>query len=256
MTKRTSRVAWGLAVALTIVVLGGTTVLGGWLRSCWVVRHRGLGADLHSAFLIHAPLRGVKLHGTNLLKANLAGADLSRAYLVHVKLRSANLSGADLSRTIIVHVDLRSARMAEARLYQAQVSGDLRGANLSGADLRSSMVDAMLQGADFTGADLQDARVVAQREGGRSGSFDLTAARLRGANLTNLKFGLPSNWDVFHPSTTLQEADLRGTVLIGVDLSNVILTGAIYDRHTRWPLGFDPQRHGAVRIDRVEGETQ
>jgi hypothetical protein len=36
-------------------------------------------------------------------------------------------------------------------------------------------------------------------------------------------------------------ADLRNANLRRTDL-----TGALYDAHTRWPSGFDPQRHGAV----------
>jgi hypothetical protein len=44
----------------------------------------------------------------------------------------------------------------------------------------------------------------------------------------------------------LQRADLRGADLRGTDPSAALLRGAIYDSHTRWPSGFDPERHGAV----------
>jgi uncharacterized protein YjbI with pentapeptide repeats len=43
----------------------------------------------------------------------------------------------------------------------------------------------------------------------------------------------------------LSGADLRGIDLSGADLQNAGLEGAIYDDDTRWPDGFDPDRHGA-----------
>ena len=47
----------------------------------------------------------------------------------------------------------------------------------------------------------------------------------------------------------LQEADLRGANLQGaifLDISFTGLTGAIYDRDTLWPEGFDPDDWEAV----------
>jgi hypothetical protein len=40
-----------------------------------------------------------------------------------------------------------------------------------------------------------------------------------------------------------------GADLTGADLTGADLTGAHYDNSTRWPAGFDPQHHGAVRVE-------
>jgi hypothetical protein len=42
----------------------------------------------------------------------------------------------------------------------------------------------------------------------------------------------------------LQNADLSEALLVGVRLE-----GARYDSRTRWPRGFDPEQHGAIRVD-------
>ena len=42
-------------------------------------------------------------------------------------------------------------------------------------------------------------------------------------------------------------AQLTGANLRGANLRRADLTGARYDAHTRWPAGFDPAQHGAVR---------
>jgi hypothetical protein len=90
------------------------------------------------------------------------------------------------------------------------VGRDLEAANLSGAVLRN----ANLRGEDLAGA-------------------DLTGADLRGAILQR---------------TTLGEADLRRADLRGANLTGADLKGAHYDAFTRWPAGFDPRRHGAVKV--------
>jgi uncharacterized protein YjbI with pentapeptide repeats len=46
----------------------------------------------------------------------------------------------------------------------------------------------------------------------------------------------------------LNQADLRGTNLAGANLDGTKLAGAVYDRYTRWPVGFDAQRRGAIRV--------
>jgi uncharacterized protein YjbI with pentapeptide repeats len=70
-----------------------------------------------------------------------------------------------------------------------------------------------------------------RQEVSRHAPADLRYADLRGADLTE---------------TELNQADLRGTNLAGAKLDGAKLAGAVYDRHTRWPAGFDPRKHGAV----------
>jgi hypothetical protein len=145
--------------------------------------------------------------------------------------------GANLYRA-----PLQGAPLAGVNLQRAFLGGaDLQGADLRGANLRDSALD----GADLQGADLADA--------------DLTNASLGGGAYL---------WNGPHRTiryTNLRGADLRGTDLTGTylaatrkklgPLGHIIvahgadITGARYDVHTRWPSGFDPARHGAVRTD-------
>ena len=98
------------------------------------------GADLHSADLCDANLRGSNLRCADLYGADLCDANLRDADLCDADLRGANLYGADLRGA-----DLYGADLCDANLRDA----DLRGANLRGANL---------YGADLRGANLRDAK--------------------------------------------------------------------------------------------------
>ena len=63
---------------------------------------------------------------------------------------------------------------------------------------------------------------------------DLRGADLRGANLR----GVAILKEGFGATDSLGETDLR----------HARLTGARYDRCTRWPRGFDPVKAGAVLV--------
>jgi hypothetical protein len=47
----------------------------------------------------------------------------------------------------------------------------------------------------------------------------------------------------------LCSANLVGAKLEGVKLSGATLTDALYDRETRWPDSFDPEKYGAVALN-------
>jgi Pentapeptide repeats (8 copies) len=196
-----NRVAWGLAVVLAAMTLGGI----GWVAMSWakayrIARHQGKQADLHGAFLMYAPLASADLEYAHLQQANLAGADLAQAELSDADLRGTNLAGANLDSANLSGVDLRNANLVGANLHFASAVGTvLRRAHLMQADLRRILLD------------LPDVR-----------EADLRQADLRGAEIVG--------------------ADLRTT-----DLRGARLEGATYDDLTRWPKGFVPQQHGAVR---------
>jgi hypothetical protein len=154
--------------------------------------------------------------GAYLVGADLAGDNLAGVVLPGANLRRAHLAGADLEGANLVEADLRAADLTRVNLRGAR----LQGADLQAADLRSTL----LGGANPTVADLAHADL----EG-----TDLRGADLRGAALTAADLG---------------HTDLRGVNLRGAHLSGVRLAGACYDRLTRWPLRFDPARHGARRV--------
>jgi uncharacterized protein YjbI with pentapeptide repeats len=89
---------------------------------------------------------------------------------------------------------------------------DLRGANLKNANLTG----AELSNANLTGADLSSATLI---------FADLRGANLKGANLSS--------------------ANLRGANLSAANMSNANLNNAVYNKVTRWRVGFDPAGAGA-----------
>src|SRR5438105_1043051 len=96
LNSKTSRAMLCICTTLVgLLVLTAVSLLV-CLKPYWVAKFRGMGADLHGAFLILAPLGGAELSGANLQNANLGGADLAEGVLAGTDLRGADLHGADL----------------------------------------------------------------------------------------------------------------------------------------------------------------
>lgn len=116
----------------------------------------------------------------------------------------------------------------------AGANAALAGADLAAADLRSTNLQGMkLNHARLERADFRDSWLgLADLSGA-----DLRAAVLRGAVLNE---------------TLFRRADLRGADLRGAKIEDETRTsfaGARFDAATRWPAGFRPADHGAVRAD-------
>lgn len=105
-------------------------------------------ADLYGANLVEAKLSGVEMREANLKYAFLLRADLREAYLPEANLMEASVRQADLSEACLVGADLRKADLRGADLRKA----DLADANLEGAELK----DADLEAADLFGANLTE----------------------------------------------------------------------------------------------------
>lgn len=136
------------------------------------------------------------------------------------------ISSANITRKARLAANLDPSRVIKARngqvaytlgIHECGPLGGLAGAHLHGAELAG----ADLENADLSGTDLERATL---------GHASLRHAKLRGANLMQADLG---------------EADLRGADLSGAGLAGADLSGAQYDASTRWPVGFDPVRHGA-----------
>jgi uncharacterized protein YjbI with pentapeptide repeats len=176
-----------------------------------------LGVQLRPYWVAKYRGREADLRGAALPYAPLAGAELDSAVLAGADLSGANLRGAFLRA-------LRVSRWPTDPDKGCSVV-DLTGARLVGADLTG----AHLMAANLTGGFLSDATF--NRAHADSATFrqaDLRRARFRGADLHNANF--------------------CGADLTDADLSGARLKYAHYDAHTRWPQGFDPQRHGAVKV--------
>jgi uncharacterized protein YjbI with pentapeptide repeats len=126
----------------------------------------------------------VMLNGLALAGAQLARADLRRAFLIESDMRRADLTSAALERAI-----LRKTNLCGADLRHANLSGaDLCRANLSGADLRdASLSTAFLKYTNLSGADLSTAL----------GLTDVQISDACGDTNTRLPANLarPSRWD-------------------------------------------------------------
>lgn len=112
------------------------------------------GADTWNAFRSRNP-GFVMLNRTCLADAQLAHADLHRAFLLESDLQRANLEWAILERAILRKTNLRGSDLRYAKIDGA----DLFSADLSGADLRNaSLAFTFLKRADLRGADLSTAQ--------------------------------------------------------------------------------------------------
>jgi uncharacterized protein YjbI with pentapeptide repeats len=185
---------------------------------------------------------------------NLEGADLRGAACNHIVFhqlfRGGNFEGANLEGAILVGLDLTDALFQKA---------NLRGANLRGATLRCSNNAFIfnLRYADLTGADLRSADL---------SRAELTKAILADADLSNATLD-----HVIAPGADCQRASFRSADLswatfhiapkgsvrsnfCGADLTGAIFnqhngpSGALYDKHTRFPVGFKPKLYKMKKV--------
>lgn len=77
---------------------------------------------------------------------------------------------------------------------------------------------------------------------------DLRGANLRGWDLSEIDFG---HADL--SAAELSRASLVGARLDRADLDGADLWGARFDHRTEWPPGFEPQEHGAVKLESRSG---
>ena len=144
---------------------------------------------------------------------DLSGVDLRDADLQAADLRWVDFGGANLAGATLAHADLRSALLKDT---------NLSGANLAGADIRTAYVAR----TNLSGADLRNLNAgIVELENSAWGMLTFGRVDLRNADLRG--------------------ADLRGTLHLG----GVTLDGAVYDRESRFPPGFDPGAAGMTYIE-------
>lgn len=130
-------------------------------------------ADMRGAFLVkasveYAQLEGVRMDRANAREANFFQADLTGATLRGTDLKDANLHGANLSSADLWDATLVGADLGDATLLGAKIGdADLTGANLAGADLTNAEIagDSTLDGAHFDGAVLHGTRLATSMKG-------------------------------------------------------------------------------------------
>ena len=164
------------------------------------------GTDLRKARLEKAVLTRAYLQGSDLRKAHLQGTDLGDVNLQGAKLQKANLQGAKLRRANLQGVDLWDVNLQGANLWEANLQGaklwkaNLQGANLLATNLQgANLWEANLQGEDLRYANLQGA--------------NLWKANLQGANLWEANLQGANLWRTNLQGANLLEANLQGTNL-------------------------------------------
>ena len=121
----------------------------------------------------------------------------------------------------------------ELRAYNWLFDGSLKGvslirANLAGCNLKGAVLD----GANFTGANLKTASFRdASMEGVILSGANLEGAFLRGAKLHQ---------------AVMSGAILKNAILVSADLEATDFSGAIFNRATQFPEGFNPIKAKAI----------
>ena len=131
-------------------------------------------------------------------------------------LRAGLIAEKKMTGLVMKDSDLRGMELHYRDLNGADFSGSvISGGNLQGSELR---------GANFEKADLSEIKFPFS---------DLRGANLREANLKGL----------YAPQARFEGTDLSGAILDKPKLER-----ATFDDKTKWPQGFDPEKHGALKI--------
>jgi len=195
----------------------------------WREQNPGVTLDLNAAYMSHARMPQVDLHGADLRDSDLMGAMLAKA----------NLSGCHLNPSHLYRANLLEADLSRALLNGANLRGaNLTGADLSGANLdRAVLSDAILTGANLSGANLSRCNLVgADMTGTNLSEANLNGADLVRTNLTNARLcGADLYQSVFNDAA-LFGADFAGSIIGYTAFQNCDLSAA---------LGLDQIRHDA-----------
>jgi len=226
-----------------------------------------LGAALLSGAVVSFSVLGLQI-ATEAQRQRIADREALQLTLsLQQDLSGVGLSGRDLSRFFLHGKQFRNAMMEETNLQLADLGcGRVDGANLDDANLRgANLADAQLQhaeawGTDFRGTDLyntnlQYAVLIKARFNSNShlSYTDFRNAALDGASFGDAYVGGLDEGDFEGP------ADLRGASVVGTDfshadLSGALLKGALADRSTKWPPGFNPIKAGVI-LTQISKET-
>jgi hypothetical protein len=98
-----------------------------------------VGVDVSGAFL-----RGIDLHNSRLVRANLSSIDARNGNFQSADLTDANLSSANFRKSNFHNAELQGSTLDDADLVGADLShADLSGATLDNIDLRQTNLDGM-----------------------------------------------------------------------------------------------------------------
>jgi len=137
------------------------------------------------------------------------------------------LDGLDLHRAVLEGLNLTGTRLRKA---------NLRGALMFHANLvKADLTEAQCMTADFRFADLRNCKL------------NKSAPIFANFSETNLQSASLAQADIF--GAVFKGSNLKGTVMLCHRLEEASLEGAIFDKNTVWPDGYEPEKHGAIRIN-------
>ncbi len=205
----------------------------------WQIVNQGLkGHNLSKIDLSGAKLQGANIAEVNFSEGIFSGVNFNQANLTKVNLSQAHLSEVNFRETKLVDLDLSNAYLQEVDFHRA---------NLSGVNFKETIFnqvnfsEAVLHNADMSYLDLSSFGVNLSR-------LDLRQSKFIRANLQGLDLD----------GANLSKANLSGANLSDTNLTNTNLNGAkfilsTYNRNTRFPESFNPQRAGAVFSETTYG---
>jgi uncharacterized protein YjbI with pentapeptide repeats len=156
----------------------------------------------HPIDFSHRDLSYLDLSDLDFKRANLSGANLYGADLSRTNLTGVNLAGAKLDHTVIINTNFAGADLSNASLFDAVA--------FSTFEVKPS------EAPNFAGANLSGALVAAR----------LSRSNMRGANLANIRMGMPTNHVLNVMRNALSGCDLSSATLVGADLRGIDLAFA------------------------------
>ncbi|MBD2597792.1 pentapeptide repeat-containing protein [Nostoc spongiaeforme FACHB-130] len=200
-------------------------------------------ADFSEATVVGSKFTQVKLDNVNFGKANLYCAKAISCSFIR-----ANLTEANLERSSFYAVDLSNATLEKVILSQSSL-GDVKldMANLSEADLSSTYI----HNCNFNNANLSRAKLIkaelwgVQFENVNLSNSNFSEAKLENCNLSGADL---RGADLSKASLTLPES-LNKLKLFGFDIQQMFganMTGAYYNKNTKFPDDFNPKLLGMV----------
>jgi len=143
--------------------------------------------------------------------------------------------------TVTIAGDFDSFQDAERQLLEQYLIGllSLKGPDIVITKIRRGSVVLSIKLPRNKVDDLYRRLKFSEAEEVKVESIDLSKVNLRALNLSEADLS----------DAILRMADLRATDLTHAKLAGADLDQAIYDEKTRWPEGFDPEKHGAILFE-------
>jgi uncharacterized protein YjbI with pentapeptide repeats len=231
---------------LSEVALDGAKLRQAGLTQVVLKRARLSHVDLTEAQLTDCSAAGASFEDVTFDKAELLTVDFTQARFRRCSFKRTSFEECSLVEAIFEDCQFNETKFTDVKLDRARLAGiTFQGGHwmtcqLDGANLREARL-IKLETYEIKAADVDFSLVEAPKHA--FSDCKLERANFAGANLAG---GAISACAL--AGASFREANIVGTDLSEQELAGVDLTGAKYDRKTRFPEGFDPAAAGAVLV--------